>query len=51
VPEIKNYLFVKLPDHIFIIDPDTKIVADIVNAPTTTGRDPEGATSPGPQSR
>ena len=30
VPETESYLFVKLPDRILLIDPDTKLVAEIV---------------------
>jgi hypothetical protein len=38
VPQTKSYLFVKLPDRILLIDPDTKLVAEIVAAPPgTTG--------------
>jgi hypothetical protein len=51
VPETKNYLFVRLPDRILIIDPDSKTVAEIVAAPATTGSNPDGAASPGSQSR
>jgi hypothetical protein len=43
VPETKDYLFVKLPDRILIIDPDSKTVAEIVAAPATTGSSPDGA--------
>jgi hypothetical protein len=35
--ETKSYLFIKLPDRILLIDPDTKTVAEIVGAPATTG--------------
>src|SRR5258705_11845809 len=51
VPETKSYLFVKLPDRILIIDPDSKTVAEIVAAPATTGNNPDGAASPSSQSR
>jgi len=34
-----------------IIDPDSKTVAEIVAAPATTGNNPDGAASPGSQSR
>jgi hypothetical protein len=51
VPETKDYLFVKLPDRILIIDPDSKTVAEIVAAPATTGSSPDGAASPNSQSR
>jgi hypothetical protein len=37
MPETKSYLFIKLPDRILLIDPDTKTVAEIVGAPATTG--------------
>lgn len=37
VPVTKTYLFVKLPDRILLIDPDTKMVAEIVGGPATTG--------------
>jgi hypothetical protein len=39
VPEAKNLLFVKLPDRVILIDPDSKQVAEIVmdSDSTTTG--------------
>lgn len=37
VPEAKGMLFVKLPDRILLIDPDSQAVAEIVMAPVTTG--------------
>jgi hypothetical protein len=39
VPEAKQLLFVKLPDRIILIDPDTKLVHEIVldSDSTTTG--------------
>jgi hypothetical protein len=37
VPEAKQLLFVKLPDRILLIDPDTKLVSEIVTEPSTTG--------------
>ena len=40
VPETKRYLFIKLPDRIVLIDPDTNMVAEIVGAPATTGASP-----------
>jgi hypothetical protein len=46
VPETKTYLFVKLPDRILLIDPDTKVVAEIVGAPATTGTSPMSSDSP-----
>jgi hypothetical protein len=45
MPETKNYLFIKLPDRVLLIDPDTKTVAEIVGAPGTTGSSQSG-TSP-----
>jgi hypothetical protein len=46
VPETKTYLFVKLPDRILLIDPDTKVVAEIVGAPATTGTSPMSSDPP-----
>jgi hypothetical protein len=47
VPETKSYLFVKFPDRVLIIDPDTKIVAEIVLDPgATTGSGQGGAGAP-----
>lgn len=43
VPEAKNLLFVKLPDRIVLIDPDTKLVTEIVMDQTTTGSGTTGA--------
>jgi hypothetical protein len=39
VPEVKELLFVKLPDRVILIDPDTKVVSEIVlnSDSTTTG--------------
>ena len=37
VPEAKNLLFVKLPDRILLIDPDSKLVAEMIMDDTTTG--------------
>ena len=37
VNEVKQLLFVKLPDRILLIDPDTRLVSEIVTEPTTTG--------------
>jgi hypothetical protein len=48
VPETKNYLFIKLPDRILLIDPDTLAVAEIVGAPTTAGSGPSPASSDSP---
>ena len=41
VPETKTYLFIKLPDRIVLIDPDTRAVAEIVGGPLTTGSSPD----------
>jgi hypothetical protein len=43
--ETKSYLFIKLPDRILLIDPDTKTVAEIVGAAATTGSS-QGGTNP-----
>jgi len=40
VPEAKQLLFVKLPDRIILIDPDTKLVTEIVTDSVTTGSSP-----------
>jgi hypothetical protein len=51
VPETKTYLFVKLPDRILLIDPDTQLVAEIVPADATTGSgtgSPSGPSGSGP---
>jgi hypothetical protein len=40
VPEAKQLLFVKLPDRIVLIDPDTKLVTEIVMDGVTTGSNP-----------
>src|SRR4030088_2221624 len=42
VPEAKQLLFVKLPDRIILIDPDTKLVSEIVtdSDSVTTGSNP-----------
>jgi hypothetical protein len=41
VPEAKNLLFVKLPDRVILIDPDSKQVSEILmdtdSTSTTTG--------------
>ena len=50
VPEAKNLMFVKLPDRIILIDPDSKLVSEIVlDSSTTTGSNP-GGSSPNPGS-
>lgn len=46
VPETKNFLFVKLPDRVLVIDPDTRIVAEIILASETTGSGPGTSSSP-----
>jgi len=40
VPEAKDLLFVKLPDRIVLIDPDSKLVTEIFMAGATTGSSP-----------
>ena len=42
VPEVKKLLFVKLPDRIVLIDPDTKLVSEIVlnSDSSATGSNP-----------
>jgi hypothetical protein len=51
VPAAKKLLFVKLPDRILLIDPDTQMVAQIVTDSTTTGSNTgagqSGASQPG----
>ncbi|MDR3486162.1 MAG: hypothetical protein P4M05_14795 [Bradyrhizobium sp.] len=42
VPETKNLLFMKLPDRVLLIDPDNKVVTELVmdsgaSIDTTTG--------------
>jgi hypothetical protein len=46
VPEAKEMLFIKLPDRILLIDPDSRAVAEIVMAPLTTGSSPASTESP-----
>ncbi|WFU34339.1 hypothetical protein QA635_07890 [Bradyrhizobium brasilense] len=41
VPEVTSLLFVKLPDRIVLINPDTKLVTEIVGEPTTSGSSSE----------
>jgi hypothetical protein len=48
VPEAKEMLFIKLPDRILLIDPDTQIVAEIVMAPVTTGSGSSSGSAPPP---
>jgi hypothetical protein len=45
VPEVKNLLFVKLPDRVLLIDPDSKLVTEIVTDAVTTGSNPNSAGS------
>jgi|SRR5712671_7359124 hypothetical protein len=40
VPATRNMLFIKLPDRILLIDPDNKMVTEIVGGPATTGANP-----------
>lgn len=43
VPATKNYLFVKLPDRILLIDPDRQLVAEIIpnDANSSPGTQPQ----------
>jgi hypothetical protein len=44
VPEAKGLLFVKLPDRIMLIDPDTKMVTEImIDSTATTGSNPNSS--------
>ncbi len=43
VPQTRNFLFVKLPDRILLIDPVNRLVAEIVPADETTGSGAGGA--------
>jgi hypothetical protein len=45
VPEAKNLLFVKLPDRVLLIDPDSKLVTEIVMDAVTTGSNPNSSGS------
>jgi hypothetical protein len=45
VPEAKNLLFVKLPDRVLLIDPDSKLVTEIVTDAVTTGPNPNSSGS------
>lgn len=47
VPETKNLLFVKLPDRILLIDPDNKLVTQIVTDNTTTDSSTTGSNTGG----
>jgi hypothetical protein len=40
VPATRNLLFVKLPDRVLLIDPDSKAIAEILLAGDTTGSTP-----------
>jgi hypothetical protein len=42
VPETKRLLFIKLPDRILLIDPDSKLVAEMIMDDTTTGSNASG---------
>jgi hypothetical protein len=46
VPEAKQLLFVKLPDRIVLIDPETKLVTEIVMDEITTGSNPNSSDRP-----
>ena len=52
VPQTRTYLFVKLPDRILLIDPQTRTVAEIVpnEAGTTGAGSPQSQPSGAPQS-
>jgi Protein of unknown function (DUF1236) len=53
VPQTKTYLFVKLPDRILLVDPQTRTVAEIVRnqAGTTGSGAPQSQPSGAPQSQ
>jgi hypothetical protein len=46
VPDAKGLLFVKLPDRIVLIDPDTKLVTEILMDATTAGSNPSSSSTP-----
>jgi hypothetical protein len=46
VPEAKQLLFVKLPDRIVLIDPETRLVTEIVMDEATTGSNPNSSDRP-----
>src|SRR5258706_8639437 len=49
VPDAKNLLFVKLPDRVLLIDPDSKLVTEIImdeSTRSTTGSNPSSSYSP-----
>jgi hypothetical protein len=52
VPQTRTYLFVKLPDRILLIDPQTRTVAEVVpnRAGTTGSGSPQSQPSGAPQS-
>jgi len=52
VPQTRTYLFVKLPDRILLIDPQTRTVAEVVRnqAGTTGAGSPQSQPSGAPQS-
>jgi len=43
VPDAKTLLFVKLPDRVLLIDPDSKLVTEIVMDDSTTGSNTTGS--------
>ena len=48
VPETKNLLFIKLPDRILLLDPDTQMVAEIIpDASASTGSSAGNGTGSG----
>jgi hypothetical protein len=46
VPQAKNLLFVKLPDRVMLIDPDTQTVTEVLMEASTTGSTPQGSDRP-----
>jgi hypothetical protein len=46
VPEARQLLFVKLPDRIVLINPETKLVTEIVMDEVTTGSNPGSSDRP-----
>jgi hypothetical protein len=46
VPEAKQLMFVKLPDRILLIDPNTKLVTELVMDDATTGSNPNRSDQP-----
>jgi hypothetical protein len=51
VPEARSLLFVRLPDRVLLIDPDTKVVGEIVmdSDSSTVGSNPNPANTSGQQ--